>query len=254
MRRRKHKKTTAKLGLLFVIILFSLASISMSYGAWTDTITIEGTVNTLEDFNYLCLEGYWTFNETSGTTAHDSSWNSNDGDVYGATWTPGKVNGALSFDGIDDYVEVPANDLTNNPMTMTWWMNTNDMQAVVFMDKDPWDADEGIEIWLYDNSGGYGYLNVRGSGGTNVVSSSDYHGEWVHVAVVFEDTTASIYQNGVFDTSGTIEQVTTSTHNFIIGMYGDKTIWPFNGLIDEVKVYSCALTADEIWDEYQAGL
>ena len=48
MRKRKHKKTTAKLGLLFVIILFSLASISISYGIWTDTITIEGTITTGE--------------------------------------------------------------------------------------------------------------------------------------------------------------------------------------------------------------
>ena len=46
MRKRKHKKTIAKLGLLFTIILFLLASISMSYAHWTDTITIQGTVTT----------------------------------------------------------------------------------------------------------------------------------------------------------------------------------------------------------------
>ena len=51
MRKRKNKKTIAKLGLLFTILLISLASISMSYAAWTDTITIEGTITTGEAHN-----------------------------------------------------------------------------------------------------------------------------------------------------------------------------------------------------------
>lgn len=44
MRRRKLK--IAKLGLLFTILLISLASISVSYSCWSDTITIQGEVNT----------------------------------------------------------------------------------------------------------------------------------------------------------------------------------------------------------------
>ena len=61
MRKRRHKKTIAKLGLLFTIILFSLASISMSYSAWTDTITIQGTVTT----------GTWEENETAWARMND---------------------------------------------------------------------------------------------------------------------------------------------------------------------------------------
>ena len=57
----KIRKNFAKLGLLFVIILFSLASISMSYGAWTDTITIEGTVTT----------GTWEEDETAWARMND---------------------------------------------------------------------------------------------------------------------------------------------------------------------------------------
>ena len=61
MKKRKHKKTIAKLGLIFVIILLSLASISMSYAAWTDTITIEGTVTT----------GTWAVNESAWARMYD---------------------------------------------------------------------------------------------------------------------------------------------------------------------------------------
>ena len=54
----------------------------------------------------LGLISYWKFDEGSGTTAYDSV-GANNGTVYGANWTTGKVDGALSFDGVDDYVNVP---------------------------------------------------------------------------------------------------------------------------------------------------
>src|SRR4030042_3939976 len=53
------------------------------------------------------LVGYWNFNETGGITAIDSSDSNNTGTlVNGPTWTTGKINNALSFDGVDDYVNV----------------------------------------------------------------------------------------------------------------------------------------------------
>jgi hypothetical protein len=51
------------------------------------------------------LVGWWTFDEGSGTTAYDSA-GSNDGTIYGAQWTSGQIGGALSFDGVDDYVDL----------------------------------------------------------------------------------------------------------------------------------------------------
>ncbi len=52
------------------------------------------------------IVAYWKFDEGRGTTANDSAGN-NDGTVNGAEWTAGRFNNGLSFDGVDDYVEVP---------------------------------------------------------------------------------------------------------------------------------------------------
>ena len=53
------------------------------------------------------LVGWWKFDETNGTVAYDSSGNGNDGNLTnGPTWATGKIGGALSFDGVDDYIEV----------------------------------------------------------------------------------------------------------------------------------------------------
>ena len=72
---------------------------------------------------------HWKFDETSGTSASDSSGNGNNGMlVNGPTWNPtgGKIGGALSFDGTDDYVLkttsfVPAFDGTGN-LTLAAWI------------------------------------------------------------------------------------------------------------------------------------
>ena len=99
----------------------------------------------------LGMISYWKFDDVSGTTASDSV-DTNDGTlVNGPVWTSGQVGGALSFDGFDDYVTVPSNGLSSNPMTISWWMNTNDMSAALFLDKNNWDDTEGMEIWLYNN-------------------------------------------------------------------------------------------------------
>ena len=51
---------------------------------------------------------HYAFDETSGTTAADSSGSGNTGTLNGMTgaeWTTGRIGGALSFDGTNDYVE-----------------------------------------------------------------------------------------------------------------------------------------------------
>ena len=51
------------------------------------------------------LVGWWEFDEVSGMVANDSSGNGNDGNLMnGPTWSIGKIGGALSFDGVDDFV------------------------------------------------------------------------------------------------------------------------------------------------------
>ena len=52
------------------------------------------------------LVAEWHFDEGSGSVLVDSSGNGNDGVIYGATWVDGKYGTALSFDGVDDNLEV----------------------------------------------------------------------------------------------------------------------------------------------------
>jgi polysaccharide biosynthesis transport protein len=72
-------------------------SLSSSASAMT-----QETISTTEN-----LVGHWKLDESSGTTASDSSGNDNAGTLAnGSVWTAGKIGNALSFDGVNDYVNV----------------------------------------------------------------------------------------------------------------------------------------------------
>ncbi len=74
------------------------------------------------------LVAQWHFDEGSGSVLADSSGNGNDGVVHGATWVEGKYGKALSFDGVDDYVNC-GNDgslkRSNTDFTIEVWIKLN---------------------------------------------------------------------------------------------------------------------------------
>jgi len=87
---------------ILLITSFFIISILMISGCLNDISPGEPDIS-------KGLVAHWTFDEDSGNIVSDSSGFGNNGTVYGATWTTGAVDGALEFDGIDDYVQIPDN-------------------------------------------------------------------------------------------------------------------------------------------------
>ena len=56
------------------------------------------------------LIAHYNFDEINGKIANDTSEFGINSTVYGASWTEGRIGGALDFDGIDDYVQIPNNE------------------------------------------------------------------------------------------------------------------------------------------------
>ncbi|KPJ66357.1 MAG: hypothetical protein AMJ43_08440, partial [Coxiella sp. DG_40] len=76
-----------------------------------DEVGADGTVITGDVWSFATgkLVAWWRLDETKGTKASDSSGNNHTGMLVGGPpWQPsgGKVDGALSFDGVDDYVDL----------------------------------------------------------------------------------------------------------------------------------------------------
>ena len=203
------------------------------------------------------LVGYWKFDEGTGTTAYDSSGNGNDGTlINGPTWVDGKLGKALSFDGIDDYVEIPDSpelklDESKGLTIMLWFYRTSYPQHDnVLVSKQSASGRAEYQLDLVDT----GALEFKTYSDDNVaigsVSVPDAN-EWYHVAYVMNGTQWDFYVNGTLENSGTTPyDLYVSDGNVTIGKDFGFFTAAFNGTIDDVEIYSRALSAGEIWAEY----
>jgi hypothetical protein len=212
------------------------------------------------------LVGWWQFENNT----LDSSGAGHNGIALGGPgYVPGKVGQAMSFDGVDDYVQILGwkGILGANPFTITAWFNTTqtsgDNGEIMGWGKTVWPdpaqpADFEFRIeWSTLTGMSFGrYIQMH-----EVVTT----GEWLHGAVVVQpngklvDPLTKLYLNGVempTSSGGAFDEVLNiiAEHDVNIGrrpQYGDKK---FDGLLDEVAIWDVALSGDAIRDIYNDGV
>jgi hypothetical protein len=172
----------------------------------------------------------------------------NHGTLNRATYAPGKVSQAFSFDGTDGYVNVPYSsslDLQGS-LTITAWINSANNSSL-----NRGIAGKAGGYQIYVEAGGllvFGFYNV--SGGWTLLHSSILIPEnaWVHVAGTFNSTdgTMQLYINGAPDTSLiTAQRLSANANPVKVGGFGSDGA-PFSGRIDEISIFNRALSASEI--------
>ena len=204
---------------------------------------------------------WYKLNETSGTVASDASGNNFRGVLRnGPTWTEGQREGALAFDGRDDYVAI-ANvyyGLTNNDeVTIATWVKTSngkDQVLVSFDRSDYW----RLEInGAAAEEGQIGWGVATDAGAADLASNTRIDdGQWHHVAAVFDNGGLMIYIDGRVDATTRMGSVFGSGQprfGFIgvgseaTSFDGDKAPeYYFQGALDEVYLFTRALTPAEI--------
>ena len=218
---------------------------------------VQGRGATYDQLTYSdpSLVGYWPFDEGSGTTAYDYSGNNNNGTlVNGPTWTTGKVGGALSFDGVDDYVNLgpkPVLDFQNN-FTVCTWFKTSGTYGVLINNEGRY------EFAPYGNYGVMVYAVANTNPGWNWTSSSHHYlNIFQHYCFVYSASALiKTYINGTndysFQGSGNIGDVDSGENDIRIGGRQYNNSFHFNGIIDEVRIYNRALSDSEIKAIYDA--
>jgi len=201
------------------------------------------------------------FEDGAGTTATDSSGNTNTGTLVNSpTWvTTGRFGKALLLNGINQYVRVTdTNSLRlTQSFTLSAWVQPSaslaTFKAVIYKDG----GSNGAPYSLYGviasfgcTAGGYtGIVTVNGASGPQYSACSSLPlqtGVWTHIAVTYDNATAQLklYRMGVLvstvSASGYMEPSTVTTPlDLRIG--GSEFGENWQGLIDEVRVYTKAL-------------
>jgi len=194
------------------------------------------------------------FDEGSGTTVSDSSGNSNNGTISGASWTSaGKYGGALSFDGVNDSVAVPdANSLDlTTAMTLSAWVKmdavSNRFQALLYKERNSNDGSYALEAdsTVSSRPG----LNFRTTGWQAARAPDPLStNQWAHFAAAWDGTTTKIYLNGTLVKTQTMTGTVVASTGLL--KIGGTAITGSNqhvdGLIDEVRLYNRALSQTEV--------
>jgi len=198
---------------------------------------------------------HWKFDETSGTIALDCVGDNN-GTVYGAEWTTGKIDGALSFDGVDDYVDCGTGPAITGTGTFTSsaWVKTDIAKGhsiLVQRSTSSWNGSYGVSI-LPDGSVQF-HIYDGGPGFIFQSEATVNDGLWHHiVAVRTSSTDGEIYIDGSLAGSGSGPARSLNNVPVWIGRAFTVPAY-FNGLIDDVRIYDTALSAEEIRQLYLHG-
>ncbi len=204
---------------------------------------------------------HWSFDESAGLNAQDSSSNGFAGELVNmddSAHVAGRHGNALQFDGIDDHVLISGYRGIGGKQsrTVAAWIKTTDTEGEI------------ISWGLIGTPGGRwvfrtqepGYIRLEVGGGSIAGSTIVTDDRWHHVAAVLQNdqtpdaSEIELYVDGALETLPTYveRQIDTAIDPSLIYDVAIG-VWPsvnrhFQGSIDEVRIYSRALTDSEIAD------
>jgi N-acetylneuraminic acid mutarotase len=203
---------------------------------------------------HLCEESgliaYWMLDETEGDIAYDSVGGYNGTLVGDPTWQTdvGMIAGALEFDGIDDYVITDfVLNPADGPFSVFAWVQGGAQGEVILSQVCPMNWD--VEWLLADPVTGALATDqkltlLHKTLTTNVVITD---GEWHRVGLSWNGSERKLYVDNIEVARDSQTTLAPGGDGLQIGTGSKRTrnsYW--SGLIDDVRIYDRALTAEEI--------
>jgi hypothetical protein len=217
----------------------------MAAHAGPDIVT-DGLVLCLDAGNSVSYPG-------TGTTWFDLSGNGNNGTLVNGVGYSASNFGSLVFDGIDDRATISGSNSSLNSataLTMISWVNPIQLKSGwqgVFLRQTV-----GVyELWIFDNKLRYG-LNTGSGTGRASGNISLVNNNWYMLSWTYDGSTVRLYVNAIPDsTFSRTGSIPTSTSTIFIGYSGFSSEY-FNGYVNICQLYSKALSAQEIRQNFNA--
>ena len=202
------------------------------------------------------LYGYWSFDEGKGEITLDKSENANHGIVHGAKWVKGKSGYALEFDGVDDYVDCGKNTaIKGKELTISLWIKflsePSKVNAHIVC------RNYYLGFWGKRENPVHFSFYVGGKDFAGMMAGKEYRfvkGKWYHIAATYDYDIAEmrIYVNGeCIATHDEARLIVAGNPNKPLRIGTGDGGAHFKGIVDEVRIYNRALSADEIKSLYE---
>jgi hypothetical protein len=214
------------------------------------------------DANY---QGVWHLGNGVTLNATDSTSNGNNGVSSNASAAAGEIGGGASFNGGNASVDLGGGSglRITGPITAEAWINVTawpgngypaGLLGMGYSYASGW---TGWMLEAVSDNGGNHYLSWASSNGAphGVVSpSSVVTGAWHHLVGVFDGSTWKMYLDGAANGSSADSMAPVNTGDDVVAgglsTNGFGPIFPFNGLLDELRVSNTARSSDWIATEY----
>ena len=199
----------------------------------------------------------WLLDDVKGETAPDFSGNGHDGEIHNAKLVNGQqeFGKALEFDG-DDFVDCGMEGYDfGDVITVVLWLKhigkEGDYRGVVnngYWDKGGWEIrfgreDAGTRLGSRITTNNFLTLELHPSAN-----------EWHHIALVYDGKTVNYYLDGSSEADGKLTgNINEVANPVVMGHNGQDGEW-YSGLLDEVAIFSVALTEDDIKSIMEKGL
>jgi hypothetical protein len=227
----------------------ALPVVALAFGL-TATLGADKPVTLDTDPN---LAGWWTFDETSGALAADSSKHGRNGTLVGGlsfdkNSATGRVGKAIRFEGRDTRIEIRGyKGITGTrPRTVSAWIKTETTRGEIVS----WGTQDFGQMFIF----GFirGRIGITPSGGYFYMNPETDDDEWHHVAVVVQGVElpnlhddVQLYLDGVvaeIHDIGLLDLWPIQTGDELDARIGRR----FNGLLDDLRIYDRALTGNQI--------
>ena len=224
---------------------------------WFDdfgNVFVKGRLSTGQPGQGEGIEGRWKFDETEGPTAHDFV-GTNHGTLNNfpqddSQWVTGKINGALEFDGANDYVSLgsPVDALEGDTVTVSAWIYPVNVGPSYSYDPIVTQYDNnynGYDLCLVAGKPSF-WLDMKVAQAHDAISS-----DWHHLAGTYDGQELRIYVDGASKDSNSSYPDHTGkedTPAYIGRGNGYVEDGYFAGTIDDVRVYDYAMRCSEVRD------